>query len=208
MKTKKGVYPMSNSEKIDRRVIKTKKAIRAALVKLLSENALSDISITNIAEEADIHRKTFYSYYDSVYKVVDEIEDEIVSTFESIIKNVDLKKDLKNIDKIFESLTKLIEKDFEFYSHLMRTENAKNLHLISKIATSLKSKMKESLPKSLFHSRSAFEIMINFIISGMMSVYQEWFEDPTVISIEELSKQMSLMTFSSLNGLIGETENE
>lgn len=199
---------MSNSEKIDRRVIKTKKAIRAALVKLLSENALSDISITNIAEEADIHRKTFYSYYDSVYRVVYEIEDEIVSTFESIIKNVDLKKDLKNVDKIFESLTKLIEKDFEFYSHLMRTENAENLHLISKIATSLKSKMKKSLPKNLFHSRSAFEIMINFIISGMMSVYQEWFEDPTVISIEELSKQMSLMTFSSLNGLIGETENE
>ena len=66
---------MPDKEKtVDRRVIRTKKAIREAFAKLLTEKDINDITISDIAELADINRKTFYNYYDGIYQVVDEIE--------------------------------------------------------------------------------------------------------------------------------------
>lgn len=55
---------MEKSEKkTDRRVIKTKKAIHMAFVKLLSQKSVNEITVKDIADEADINRKTFYNYY-------------------------------------------------------------------------------------------------------------------------------------------------
>jgi len=55
------------AKKIDRRVVKTKKAIHNAFAKLLTEKELNDITISDIAELADINRKTFYNYYAGIY---------------------------------------------------------------------------------------------------------------------------------------------
>jgi len=65
-----------STEKIDRRILKTKRAIRNALAGLLATKELSEITIREIADAADINRKTFYSYYRDVYQIVDEIENE------------------------------------------------------------------------------------------------------------------------------------
>ena len=53
---------MEHTEKRpDRRVVKTKKAIRNAFAKLLSEKELDKITMKDIAEEANINRKTLYN---------------------------------------------------------------------------------------------------------------------------------------------------
>ena len=49
-------------QKQDRRVVKTKRAIRNALVQLLSEKELDQITVKELADRADINRKTFYNY--------------------------------------------------------------------------------------------------------------------------------------------------
>ena len=82
---------MSNTEKTDLRVIKTKKAIRDAFAELLSEKDIHKITITDIADTAVINRKTFYNYYAGVYAVVDEIENEIIMAFNEALQDVDFK---------------------------------------------------------------------------------------------------------------------
>ena len=47
--------------KIDRRIRKTKQAIQQAVVKLLSDQNLESITITQVAAMADVNRKTFYN---------------------------------------------------------------------------------------------------------------------------------------------------
>ena len=61
----------------DRRVIKTKRAIKSAFAKLLSEKDINDITISDIAAVADINRKTFYNYYSGVHEVVDEMDEKV-----------------------------------------------------------------------------------------------------------------------------------
>ena len=73
-------------KKMDRRILKTKRAIYNAFVELLSEKEINHITITDISKKADINRKTFYNYYSDIYEVMEEIENMMVDTF---IKRLD-----------------------------------------------------------------------------------------------------------------------
>ena len=60
----------------DLRVIKTRQTIRGALISLMSEQELSDITITSLCARARINRKTFYRHYRSISDVITEFENE------------------------------------------------------------------------------------------------------------------------------------
>lgn len=62
----------------DRRVRKTQKAIKGALIQLLKQHPFEQITIQHIADEADINRATFYQHYLDKYDLLDQIEDEVL----------------------------------------------------------------------------------------------------------------------------------
>ncbi len=63
------------TEKHDnRRVTMTKLLLKNALLELLEHKELSGISVTAICKTADVHRSTFYKYYDSPSDLLREIE--------------------------------------------------------------------------------------------------------------------------------------
>ena len=73
-------------KKVDRRVVKTKKAIHNAFAKLLTEKELNDITISDIAELADINRGTFYFHYQDIYALLHAIEDEFFVQFDRTLR--------------------------------------------------------------------------------------------------------------------------
>ena len=50
-------------KKVDKRTLKTRKAIINALAELLSEKELRKITVQEIADGADVNRVTFYKHY-------------------------------------------------------------------------------------------------------------------------------------------------
>ena len=60
----------------DRRVLRTKKAIQNAYLDLLKKKGTEKITISDIAREADIDRKTFYLHYDSTEDIIREYAEE------------------------------------------------------------------------------------------------------------------------------------
>lgn len=192
---------MSNNIKTpDRRVLRTKKAIRNAFAQLLSEKDIDDITIKDISDTADINRKTFYNYYSGIYQIVDEIENEIVTAFEKALKDVDINKDMQTPYLIFSKLTAIINSELEFYSHLLNMNH--NASLVSKVITSLKSKLKESFTSKTEIDKIKFDIIADYSISGMVSVYQSWFNSDRKIPFEHLSDVVSLLAFNGINGLL------
>ena len=63
-------------KKIDRRALKTRKAICSAFSQLLAEKELHKITVQEIADKADVNRVTFYKHYLDVYDLYDKIEQE------------------------------------------------------------------------------------------------------------------------------------
>ena len=191
----------SDVKKPDRRVIKTKRAIRNAFAALIAEKDLNDITIKDISDVADINRKTVYNCYGGIHEILDEIENELVSSFEKVIQEIDFPRNLENPNKIFETLTDVINGDMEFYSQLMKIDA--NSHLVRKIVSALKIRVKQTLAQQLPADKKKIELIADFITSGMLSAYQSWFNSGREQPIAEFSKEVSVLVFSGVNGLIG-----
>lgn len=63
----------ASSRTQDRRFVRTEKAIMEAFLKLAEEQDPQKITVTALAREADIDRKTFYLHYDTVDAVADAL---------------------------------------------------------------------------------------------------------------------------------------
>ena len=193
---------MSEEEKTDRRIRKSKEAIRTALVKLLTHKNLENRTITEIAKEADINRKTIYNNYENIFQVIEEIENDIVNSFNDVLSKINLEENLKQPLDFFETLTNIIQNDFEFYSDLVQTQKVGEINLIAKITETLKERVKANLPKGLFQDKFTMEFSVNYIITGMMEGYKEWLQNPKEISLEKLAQTMNTLIFSGLNGIL------
>lgn len=66
----------------DRRVKRTKKALRDCLFQLLDEKTVEEITVKELTSMADINRSTFYFYYKDIDDMIMQIQDEIYSVFE------------------------------------------------------------------------------------------------------------------------------
>lgn len=189
-------------KKPDRRVLKTKRAIRNALAQLLVEKELDEITVKDVADTADINRKTFYNYYTGIHQVIDEIESGIVFTFDQAIREVDARRDVKNPYTFFEKITAILNQDLDFYSHLFRMRG--NLSLSYKITTLLKTKILKSFLQEHSCDPQEGEIFVEYAVWGMMAVYESWFNSQRSTPLEEISQKLSVVCVYGLAGLLRE----
>ena len=191
---------MDETSRTDPRTRKTKRAIRNAFAKLLSQKEINDITVRDVAELAEINRKTFYRYYSGIYQVVDEIENEIVRSYEQILGEIDFRQDIENPCRIFEHLTATISTDLDFYGCLLSMQG--NVSLVSKLSEMLKAKTMETLLRHVSMDAHVADIMLEYVISGMVAVYQHWFNTGRREPIELLSETLSALAFSGINGIM------
>ena len=187
---------------VDRRVLKTKRAIRNAFAKLMVEKDINDITVMELSETADINRKTFYNYYSGVYQVVEDIENDIISSYERLLGDVQFRESMNAPYQLFERFSQLINMDPEFFGYLL-TMNG-NIALITRIMTLIKDKTREKMTSQLAIEDYKADIMIDFVLSGMLSVYQHWFSSDRSVPLDEISRVISAMSFGGVNGVLGE----
>ncbi len=61
----------------DRRIRKTKKLLCDALIRLLGKKSIAEITVTELTEEADVHRGTFYHHYKDAFELKKQVEVEV-----------------------------------------------------------------------------------------------------------------------------------
>lgn len=183
-------------KKTDRRVIKTKHAIFKAFVELLNEKDINQITITDIAKRANINRKTFYNYYSDVNGVMEEIQNLVVAAFIKNIGTIEFTNMADFLTKIFIKFTETVNHDLEFYGLLFKTNNRS--FLIVKIVEALKEYVQKRIEESNELDIPRFEVVSNFYLSGVLSVYMNWFMNNYDQSIEEIS---ALLTELVLHGI-------
>ena len=61
----------------DRRVRRSKAQLRQALIQLLQEKPVAEITVRELTERADVNRGTFYSHYQYIYHMLEQVENEL-----------------------------------------------------------------------------------------------------------------------------------
>ena len=192
----------NNNTKTDRRVLKTKRAIHKAMTQLVAEKDINDISVKEIADLADINRKTFYNYYTGVYQLVDEIENEIVDYFAELIKTIDFEQALADPSIVFYKLYSTISNHVEFIDALFSSNS--NSSLVSKVLNKLIEMTSDAAVEHFRSDPEKTEVITRFIFAGEIAAYQAWFHSDRKMPVKELSRTIEILCTKGLDGLLTE----
>lgn len=185
--------------KTDRRVIKTKKAIHRAMAELMTKKSINDISVKDVAELADINRKTFYNYYAGIYELVDEIENDIVEHFEELIRETDFEEALKNPRVVFDKLYGAISVNVELVDALF---NVNNTSLSSKVLSKMIDLTRDAAVEHFHSEPEKTEYIIRFIFAGEIATYKAWYHSDRTVPIRELSETIGTLCTKGLDGIL------
>lgn len=83
----------TSKPRLDRRIVRSRNAILSAFERLLMDRPLADITVSAIAREANVDRKTFYVHFGTVDGLLDAIA---VNVVETIVDSVE--KTLASMD--------------------------------------------------------------------------------------------------------------
>ena len=192
-------------KRIDRRIIKSKKAIREAFFNLLLEKDFKNITIKDIAERAQVDRKTFYNYYSSIFALVNEYENELVIGLDALFDEIDFSKFSENPEEIFSALYRFLKPNLDYYKLMFSINFSENLS--KKIIGLLKFKIIASFEKSLIALKMDprqydLTIVAEFLSSAILGVYFRWINEGSARLFESLTKDIGDITLYGLNGYL------
>lgn len=186
----------------DKRVIRTKKAIKAALFRIMGNKDISSITISELTAKANVNRRTFYTHYRNITDILDEIESDLVAALGELAKKFD-RDDLEaSTYNLFLGLNELITVEFDYYFHLVRVDMRGML--MSRLKNVLKTstdKLLESFSRKLGPDAA---VVSAFIVGGFFNTYLEWHNHPSEIPIERVAKLASCMVGLCVDN-VGET---
>lgn len=59
--------------KVDRRILKTQESLKKAVIELMAVKNFDDITIQDIADQANVNRGTIYLHYQDKYDLLDKL---------------------------------------------------------------------------------------------------------------------------------------
>ena len=185
----------------DRRVVRTRKAIRAAFLRLMQETEYRKITITAIAREADIDRKTFYLHYQSVEDLIDEIvreeADRIVRTCLDSLENSD---DGGNVVALFERLSLGLAPDLKSAKRV--ASHVPYDLVLEKLDSSLTASLIEQDAFDLGKLGPYLDFCVSYFSAGLVAVIRRWIMDDSEIPLEDIAQTTRLLVHSGLDGVV------
>ena len=107
-----------NGKKTDRRVLRTRRALREALLSLILEQGYESVTIEEITDRADVGRTTFYLHYrdkeELLLECINGAVDDLVEEVSSIPVSVSPYEGLKHV----ENMNLLEARIKHFYFHV------------------------------------------------------------------------------------------
>ncbi len=170
----------------DKRVIRTKKAIKAALFKLLETKDLSVVTITELTQKANVNRRTFYTHYRNITDILNEIEEDLVEALTRLLRQFDVSNYKESTYKLFMGLNELIMVDFDFYFHFVRVDMRGTLML--RLKNVIKCTTDRMLEQICTKQNGDVEIISSFIVGGFFNTYLEWHNHMSEIPIEHAAE--------------------
>lgn len=189
-------------KKKDRRVVRTQRAIRNALAQLLVEKDREKISIKEIAERADVDRKTVYNYYSKVDDILLELENDWVEDFDQFTKRLENDRGAEYIAHFFPALTELIADDIELYTQLMRMGSQSRV--INSLLSFLREKIRKAFARSYELETDKLNVAAEFVLAGLFWSYRAWFNSERKKPLQEFSQELAELVMGGLTAYFAE----
>ena len=157
----------------DRRVKRTQHFLQMALVELMLEKDVSQISIKELTQRADVNRSTFYLHYLDIYDMLEQMEEEFVNKVQATFHDYFNPLPASPPITLFLEISEWLEMDKSYYTMLL--SGTASAQLLEKLRVRIVEEFLHTL-ETLFQDQNSLDLRarVNFIVSGTIGILRMW----------------------------------
>ena len=160
----------------DRRIRKTKTALKEGLIELMLEKSINDISVKELTDKVDLNRGTFYLHYKDIYDLLEKIEEELFDEFNTLMHS-------HSPTTLNETPLPLLEDIFVFLKKnalvcTVLLSNNGDISFFNKIKNIIRNKCFAAW-NVLFNPEKSdkFDYFYTYILSGCIGLFEAWLKN-------------------------------
>ena len=182
----------------DRRVRKTKTQLKAGLARLLKEKGINEITVTELTEQVDINRSTFYLHCRDIYDMMEKIENELIEKIEELIRTRPVSPFGENSFPFIVDIFVILAENKEICAALLGPNgDIAFLHRIEAILSEHSLKvLQATFPE---HSHD-LQYAYSFCLSGCVGLIKAWLAATPQESPEHMAKLTFRLIMNALTG--------
>ncbi|MCI9021380.1 MAG: TetR/AcrR family transcriptional regulator [Eubacterium sp.] len=164
----------------------TKLLFKNSLIKLLHKKTIYQITVSELCTEAELNRSTFYKYYGNVYDILEELAEETLAKGTQCIQEIEA----AGLDYGKEPLYHLlcyVRENKDIYQLLLN--NTVNGDFPEKMLKSIIDFFKREASLAINNMKMS-EYTFQYLVSGSISVIQNWINGPMTESPSEISNHI------------------
>lgn len=157
------------------KVTPAQEAMETALLLLLDEKELHQISVKEVCQRANVARSTFYTYYDVIDDCLQAIENRFLHEIIAMTTALENRENLDGIDLSFfeETLGYLKDNQRLLYLFMIKRYNSR---FVNRWKDAIKYHLYQQIPSRI--SDKNRELTLEIIASGTIGAYQYWLKNP------------------------------
>ena len=182
---------------MDRRVARTKRNIYHAFFRLAQVKPIDEITVSELARDADIDRKTFYLHFQTVRDVFEEFKQTVYEQVSEVLREADRRgrenQRLIGEGETLERAEDVAPFDFVYFYDSLNDIMLENLGFFEKLSRDtsfmfLKNDFKNVLKRALLDHYGGREgkagyqesLFAEFLASGTISLWTDWLQNRQV----------------------------
>lgn len=186
--------------KIDKRVSKTKEAIYNAMLSVLKDKEIDKITISDIANKAQISRKTFYSHYSGIHMLISDVIETYAKSIEDYLMSIDLIEAFYDKEKMKTILKFLLKRDEKIIELIFMAKGRDSL--IYRLGVVLKTTIQKTLKEKYELQEDLLQSSVSYVISGIFAVYRDcYLQNKSQKSFNEMIDNLSNLTIEGTSGI-------
>ncbi|OZG69437.1 TetR/AcrR family transcriptional regulator [Bifidobacterium eulemuris] len=179
-----------------RRTRYTRQAMRDALMELLADRSLAQISVKQLCERADVNRSTFYAHYDSLEDLLHDIEDDTIAWVRGALDQLLNQSDQAGIEHIIARICQYIADNRNHLQVLMSPKA--DLGFQQQLLGLIYSRRDVASQLQPYSDDPAeAEMRMRFAVSGSIGLLQYWLATDLAAPADTIARTICTMTMPS-----------
>lgn len=178
-------------KKVDRRVVRSKGALKKALLQLMAEKEFDAISITEIVELSNYNRGTFYTHYENKEALLSDMIEELIAELLKSFRSPYEHEEIFRIREMTASSVRIFEhilQNASVYTVLLRSNGTANLR--ERMFRALKDISTGELVYLDADASIDTELLANYSLHGLLGLIFHWIEGGYAHSTAYMQEQL------------------
>lgn len=179
--------------KIDRRIVKTQESLKKAVIELMNEKSFDEITIQDIADNANLNRGTIYLHYQDKYDLLDKLIESHMNELGEMDEWA-CKLDWSNgLVPFFE----YFEKNYLFFSTMLASKGAPSFRtrLLDYVMEGFKGEIDRESERNVELSE---DVMLQYAGTAYVGVIEWWIRNGMPYPPQIMAKQVGALLERSL----------